>query len=246
MLIQARCIKKKFEDELDQNKYIEAVRSALYKNIKIGTASGTSELLKAIGEVCDAKDSNKVNTVVTYNYDDILEHEFDRIGKTYVSLFESEESHADDENVKIFHVHGFIPRDDCVGGSKEIVFSEDEYYGLMEKPYAWGNMVQVNNLMEKTCIFVGLSMTDPNLRRLLDLITRYNPTAQTCHYVLMERNQIKIARDNSGIQRYVEESERLQEEVFGALKIRVIWLNDIKKEAPELLRRIFLPKTPKS
>ena len=62
-------------------------------------------------------------------------------------------------------MHGYLKRG---GGPKtRIILAEDDYHEELVAPYSWSNMLQSSLLTRSTCIFVGTSMTDPNLRRLL-------------------------------------------------------------------------------
>src|SRR6185436_18817278 len=49
------------------------------------------------------------------------------------------------------------------------VFSEDEYHTEYSDPYRWSNMTMINQLGRFSGLFVGLSLHDPNLRRLIDV-----------------------------------------------------------------------------
>lgn len=56
----------------------------------------------------------------------------------------------------------------------------------------WANLTQLNFLLNSTCIFIGLSMADPNLRRLLDIASKKSKVNTDCckHYVILERHFI--------------------------------------------------------
>jgi hypothetical protein len=48
------------------------------------------------------------------------------------------------------------------------VFTEDDYHKLTETVFHWGLSEIVSELRHSTVLFIGLSMSDPSLRRLLD------------------------------------------------------------------------------
>ena len=50
-----------------------------------------------------------------------------------------------------------------------LVLGEADYFESSRIPYAWAEAVLVGRLCGSTCVFVGHSMTDPSLRRLLRL-----------------------------------------------------------------------------
>ena len=55
----------------------------------------------------------------------------------------------------------------------------------MQDAYNWSNIIQLNCFLENTCMLIGLSVTDPNLRRLLDVAAKNNNVPK--HYVLLKR-----------------------------------------------------------
>ncbi|HEV7746643.1 MAG TPA: SIR2 family protein [Pyrinomonadaceae bacterium] len=77
----------------------------------------------------------------------------------------------DRDEVLIFHPHGFLPRRTYTRdySNDPIVLSEDDYHELYAAPYSWANVIQLNLLISFNVLFLGCSLTDPNLRRLLDL-----------------------------------------------------------------------------
>lgn len=98
----------------------------------------------------------------------------------------------------IYHVHGYVPRNNYIR-SKPIL-SEKDYHELYKEAFHWTNVEQLHALNRNTCIFIGLSMQDPNLRRLLDISRgmlvdnmRDNP-----HFLFMQRacpkKKMKIKR----------------------------------------------------
>jgi hypothetical protein len=70
--------------------------------------------------------------------------------------------------VPVHHVHGVIS--DSTHGQytgEEIVLSMEEYFHNMAKPFSWQTTVQLNALIGGTCLFVGTSLTDINMLRML-------------------------------------------------------------------------------
>ena len=55
-----------------------------------------------------------------------------------------------------------------------MIISEVDYQDLSNTPLSRENNVQLGFLFNTTCIFVGLSMTDPNLRKLLRIVSSYS------------------------------------------------------------------------
>ena len=73
----------------------------------------------------------------------------------------------------------------------EVVFSEDAYHSQFIDPFSWSNLVQLNHLNNSTCLFIGISLTDPNMRRLLDVSIRKNGKGEKNHYIVKKRYTIE-------------------------------------------------------
>ena len=44
-----------------------------------------------------------------------------------------------------------------------------EYFNLYNNPYTWNISKQLHDFTFNACIFIGISLTDPNMKRLLEL-----------------------------------------------------------------------------
>jgi SIR2-like domain len=60
-------------------------------------------------------------------------------------------------------------------------------------PYSWANLVQMSLLLSQSCLFVGVSLTDPNIRRLLDACVAL-PIAHK-HYAIMRSPVVGLTGD---------------------------------------------------
>ena len=141
--------------------------------------------------LCGPNARKPVSTVITYNFDNVLElalrHYFPRI--KYDSIFDVSGYRASRSRLKIFHPHGFIPLQDTHPYShleSALVFSEREFHQHYSRADSWQNVVQSYAFSSKTCLFIGISFGDPNLRRHLDLALktpdRSKPTCR--HYAI--------------------------------------------------------------
>lgn len=113
----------------------------------------------------------------------------------------------------------------------KLVFSENEYLRLANSSFAWQSNSFFNILTTNTVFFIGLSFTDPNLRRWLSWIHTCKKEAlckiganadSTSHYWIEKRP------DNLTLQKWYESS-------VAHLGIRIIWVNDWT-EVPQVLR----------
>lgn len=105
----------------------------------------------------------------------------------------------------------------------KLVFSETEYLSLASSNYSWQSAVFLNTAMSHSLVFVGLSFSDPNLRRWLgfvhanriDELRRIgtNPDASTRHYWINRRPKT------------VREKE-FTEASTAHLGVRLVWVDD--------------------
>lgn len=230
-LLQTRFLRSGFESEFE-----ELVREILYKN-----AVDTSVLLEEIGQLCvPNRGKLGVRAVVNYNFDDLIEKALKKLRVKFHSIYSEGMLTASDE-IGIYHVHGFLPQNKEVYNdlSKSLlVFSEEGYHKLMIDPYNWANMNQLNFLCNHTCVFIGLSMTDLNLRRLLEIAAqkRMDDNFECRHYAIMRKFEIKNS-SNDSIKSFENVNESLQESFFREMGINVIWIKEFS-EIPKILKEI--------
>lgn len=230
-LIQTRFLKISFEENFN-----ESVREILYKSVV-----ETSGLLEEIGQLCiPNRGKLGIRAIINYNFDDLIERNLKRLRVKHQSIY-AEPMHPDSDALGVYHVHGFLPQDKEDYDDLEntlLVFSEDGYHKLMLDPYNWANISQLNFMVNNTCLFIGVSMTDPNMRRLLEIATQKVYDSDLCqHYVIMRRFKINDSGKSESIKRFENVNESLQENFFKSLGVNVIWVNDYD-EIPNLLKQI--------
>ncbi|NNU76355.1 SIR2 family protein [Clostridium estertheticum] len=203
---------------------------------------GSSNLLKSISRLClPRRNGVGIQAVVTYNFDDLLEVNVNEHNIRYHSLYNELDCINLDE-LGIYHVHGFLPRDpDAYEQLSEelLVFSEDGYHSLYNDPYSWANITQLNFLREKTVLMIGLSLTDPNLRRLLAISNRKTKT--TKHFAIMKRYKFSSSTDENVrddiLKSFNNVNNELQENFFEQIGIKIIWVDDYN-EVPILINSL--------
>lgn len=226
-LIIGRYIESGFTD---MKEFTEQMKASLYKN----NPKPTSKLYKAIVE---AIKTNKVEQVITFNYDDLVETALINEKIPVHSIFDR--SHYSGSDFPVYHVHGMIPQTREIESTP--VLSEKEYHTLYKESFHWSNVVQLQALSSTTCFFVGLSMNDPNLRRLLDIsrygVNRDSATDRPCHYALLERKPLNEKSPNPAKD---AEHFAMQERMMADLGINIIWY-DYKKydDIPRILKKII-------
>lgn len=185
-LLQTRFLRNGFENDFE-----ELVRDILYKS-----AVDTSDLLEEIGQLCiPNRGKLGVRAIINYNFDDLVEKNLKRLRVKYHSIY-GEGMIPDTDELGIYHVHGFLPqeKENYENLTKSLlVFSEEGYHKLMLEPYNWANISQLNYMINNTCFFIGLSMTDPNMRRLLEIAAqkRTENDGECQHYAIMRRFEHK-------------------------------------------------------
>lgn len=191
-LIEARALRLFCGSEYD---FKNLVRNSLYKK-----PSQPSNLVDSLVHAIEETDS-KIQSVITYNFDDVLER---NLSRPHCSI--TDENRIDPGTFPIFHVHGFIPESSGSHPSS-IVFSEESYHDVYKQAYHWSNIEQLHALANTSCFFIGLSMIDPNLRRLLDIASERDKDVY--HYAFLRRPEFK---DPETVDRMLLE-----------LHVRVIW-----------------------
>ena len=71
--------------------------------------------------------------------------------------------------IPIYHVHGYIPSPHEIQRIEDnsIVLSMDEYYDNLRNVYCWQTDSQMHFLSHYTCVFIGSSMSDLTIQRML-------------------------------------------------------------------------------
>ena len=206
-LIVGRALREAFGST---HSFEQAVRDALYQ-----TPSSPKALVNTLSDIIYRKDN--IEKVITYNFDDVLEQ---AMIKDYCSI--TEENRIDPGLFPIYHVHGFLPESPLENPSK-IVFSEEAYHDVYKLAYHWSNLEQLHSLANTSCFFIGLSMKDPNVRRLLDIASERDKDVY--HYAFLRRPEF-IDPD-------------VFERLLMELHVKVIWYRKFD-QLPGLLDKEFV------
>lgn len=185
-----------------------------------------TNIMKAIVELSRPKRSGKrLESIITFNFDDLIESALSNHNIEHTPIWKEGQTYGIDA-LPIFHVHGFLPNERDVE-EPNLVFSEEAYHSQFIDPYSWSNLIQLNLFSTNVCLFVGLSLSDPNLRRLLDISWRRN---QRCkHYIIMKKIPQKSKTD--------EIVTMLFEQDANSLGLNVIWCSDFS-DIPNILLKV--------
>lgn len=207
--------------------FLPELRDALYKN-----NPKTCDLIDAIVEVSrPQRDGKPLNSIITFNFDALIGENLEKNNVKYKAIDNEGVRNLPDE-LPIYHVHGFLPRTGKITSTKNVVFSEDSYHTQFIEPFSWSNLIQLNKLSQNTCLFIGLSLTDPNLRRLLDVANRKDPSNNLNHYIIkkkpsLDNNDEKV----DGLMMFLEEQDANE------LGLNVIWVDEFE-EIGNLVKRL--------
>src|SRR4051812_5039151 len=143
--------------------FLERLRTHMYANYREPKGRTT---LRAISELITKSNKRSgVDSVVTFNFDDLLERELRRRNVAVQPITSGDRQQG--SGLRVIHAHGYVPVDGPLS-RKDIVFTEPDYHRLTESVFHWSLSDVVDRLRKSTVLFVGLSMSDPSLRRLLD------------------------------------------------------------------------------
>lgn len=216
-------------------KFTSTVRDTLYQE-----CTDRSKIVDAIAELSRQKRNRKpLRSIITFNFDDLIEEKLTKEKIDFKTIF-TEGERFKEEELPIYHPHGFLPRKKTLTSKYEIVFSEETYHSQFIDPFSWSNLIQLNHLNNSICLFIGISLTDPNMRRLLDVSIRKNGKGEKNHYIIKKRYAIEdLYPENETVkvkdQKVIPVIENIEEQDANNLGFNVIWINDFKEIAPILL-----------
>lgn len=261
-LIAARYLKKFYQDNTNEeniSSFEDAVRDSIYAEID---QNKESNLFKEIRQLCVSPGrSPNLNSIITYNYDDILEKYLStlEIEIPFKPIYSIGVNPATGE-LPIYHVHGFLPQDDDLDEKNKITLSEDIYHQQYSEIYSWNNIIQINKFRDNICLFIGVSLTDPNLRRLLDIAKSQKGDTDGQHYIfkkkynldVIESNLLKILSQNENLlsteamaelkfdetaKYLIKTIEKFEESDASSFGLSTIWVNDFS-DIPKILEKI--------
>jgi hypothetical protein len=208
------------------NDFANEMREVLYSS-----QPATSDLIRSILILSRPKrDGRPLDSIITFNFDSLIEENLSHSDIPNKAIFSDSVGHGPNV-LPVYHVHGYLPRTGNIPEESQLVFSEDAYHTQFIDPFSWSNLIQLNKLTQNTCLFVGVSLTDPNTRRLLDVAWRKNPDKTLSHYL------VKRLPTTSKGDVLDSVSKLLEEQDANALGLNIIWIKEFD-EIANLLRNI--------
>jgi hypothetical protein len=209
-----------------EGRYKRALADSLYAN--------PYQLSEAIQRIARAG----IRRICTFNFDDLLEEALASEGIEFNSLVEGDSLNNNYYGTILFHPHGFITqsmdREELVQAS--IMFSEEDYHSLYSNPYSWANLIQLSLLINYTCLFVGVSFTDPNLRRLLDVCLSLKVTHH--HYAIMRSPAFALPTADKPLGKQIKVAT---EGDLRSLCVEPIWVRRYE-EVSDIFKAIRVPR----
>jgi hypothetical protein len=243
--------------------YSDVLRDALYRDFPfhqaITTGSARSQLVRfvrehsptmqAVAALCAERNGKdglfqpnpRIRAVVNFNLDSVL--------RTYAAarydtfLFRTIERADKPQRlgrIPIYHMHGLLRFDRRQHEHEDeqelrAVFTEGEYFDVFNQPHSVFNYTFLYLLREFNCLFIGLSMNDENIRRLL-----HYSTAERRGQLGRREVDSRIALRHFAILRHgpSREVEELIEISLRRLGTRVLWIRDFD-ELPARLATVY-------
>lgn len=258
-VIENACLEQGFE-------HSELVRQELYRDFPFFPdgvdkgnrgeftryVEGCNPTLRAVASLCARKDEGKrtyspnplIHAVVSFNLDAVLEaYVVARYMKRLLRTVERPSAGTMPGKINAYHMHGYLRFDKYKGdptkeASDALVFTEQEYFDFFNQPTSLFNYTFLYLLREHSCLFIGLSMNDDNVRRLL----HYSKTEREHSFAregVSRPDEREIIRHFAILPDWTApEINHLTEASLKRLGTHVLWVSDFG-EIPERLGRMY-------
>jgi SIR2-like domain len=179
-----------------------------------------------------------IKRILTYNFDELIEEALASANIEFDAFEPGDAINSNYRGAIVFHPHGLITpiMDEAELTRKSIVLSEEDYNQLNMQPYSWGNVIQLGLLTQFTCLFVGVSLADPNTRKLLD-VCRALKIGQM-HYVIFKSPLYAVADLDKPVAKLLKKSIETD---LKSLGVQPIWVKRWD-EIAKLFKRIKTKK----
>jgi hypothetical protein len=161
----------------------DRVREALYRDLRPARGDTLAAIARGVRRQQAVVD-RRLRRVITFNADDLLEHEANTRGSELSAPVVWPLAHEWSRPRKargargrapipVYHLHGFLPRSGSPLAARAnaagLVFTDAQYWASFAEPTSFPNRVMLGALHDSVCVFVGLSMTDLNVARWLGM-----------------------------------------------------------------------------
>ena len=242
------------ENSSGRSEFIVRVRESLYRDFPyfpegvtksnrrrfVQYIQETNPTLRSIASLCAIPNENgrsyeankRIHGIVTFNLDALLQaYIYARYEQRLLRTIERPSASRRSGKINIYHVHGFLRFDTKAGDpSKEApdaaILTEQDYFDFFNEPTSLFNYTFLYLLREFSCLFIGLSMQDDNLRRLL----HYSKTERFRGFMsegVKSVSREKLLRHYAILKRSGSvHVNRAVEDTLAPLGTRVLWVSD--------------------
>ena len=146
-------------------------------------------------------------------------------------------------HIAYVHCHGILPipgaKKTRLTPSDKLVFTENSYLQLSNNAFSWQSSNFINTCMNQRVVFVGVSLTDPNMRKWLSWIHQNR---------LNEYSELGIEPKNSTQHYWIKTLPESEEEMLwfesavAHLGVRIIWINSWDEVGTALSKMLGLER----
>jgi hypothetical protein len=160
------------------------LRGALYEREQLRKFQPT-EVHYALAQLALIGDPPSYPCLHTTNYDDLLELALGEVaGRAPRVVHAGRRSTTD--GPRVIHLHGYFPYAQPTAAHEkrlaaDLVASDLDYHRLSNEHTAWTNRELLNLLDARSVLVVGMSLTDPNVRRLLAYLSEHKKAHDDAH-----------------------------------------------------------------
>ena len=165
----------------------------------------------------------KIRCVVSFNLDSLLEAFTEsNYGRPVLRTVEHSAVSTAAQLISVYHLHGYLP----FGNENKpklpygnVVLTENDYFDFFGNPLGAFSYTFLYLLREHSCLFIGLSMRDDNLRRLLYYSARERRSTLSA-FAPSKRADEMIKRHYAVLVREDDKMDEVIERGLGAIDVR--------------------------
>lgn len=162
--------------------FAELIRKALYAGFSINSLrTDENPMLSALGAMVMSSIRGSAVSVVTFNYDDLLET-YLRWRGFVVDSVSSLPAWNSATDVTVLHPHGWLPSNLKTPVTSKIVLTQKDYDRIVGDAKNLWHQRMTDIMLSTTPIFVGLSGNDQNLTQMLTYVEDKHPSVGMDHY----------------------------------------------------------------
>ncbi|UWX64716.1 SIR2 family protein [Deinococcus rubellus] len=209
VLVQARMLR-----QISGPGFMDKVREATYRGLRWDAAAPRQVAALA----ARLQSQERLHQLITFNYDELTEHALHQQDVQAHPVFHG--AREWNRGIPVRHVHGYLPPPPTVitpAQKDSVVFDEETYHSRFNQPGHWTNRIMLSALTESCCVFVGFSMNDPNVRRLLE---QSRTLGEIPHFVLLRQPPLEGEPDQQLARARLIHA---QEDILRELGLNVIW-----------------------